>query len=466
MKHFKETVSRESDGRYKVCIPWLDGPPSISDNKVLAAKRLKNTVKTLRSTNTLKDYEQVFNEWEEEGVIEKIIPEQNLSQLSNIHYLPHRAVVKESSTTKIRPVFDGSARIGNSASLNDCIEKGPNLIELIPAVLNRFRLGKIGVTADIRRAFLLQIALHERDRNYLRFLWWKEGDPENVITYRHCRVVFGITCSPFQLAATLSYHLDQAPESLKAVAEKLKDSMYVDNCVASVDSEEELYSFRTESQKLLSSAKFDLRGWCHNNYRKNEVISTGQNPLPDTRCVEDIEVPVLGLSWNTEEDTLSCDFRGFKVESEPVTKRKILSLAHKIFDPIGFTCPTTLIPKLLLQECWKLKVSWDSELPDNIKNEFEKWKAQVMELKKIAVPRRLSSLSFNQGKLSLHIFCDACQKSYAACIFLRLEFQNHVTCQLVQARSRVAPLKKVTIPRLELLACCCNKSPWFCFFSP
>ncbi|GIY34112.1 reverse transcriptase [Caerostris extrusa] len=85
---------------------------------------------------------------------------------------------------------------------------------------------------------------------------------------------------------------------------------------------------------------------------------------------------------------------------------------------------------------------------------FKKWRNRVIELKKIAIPRRLSRLSFKQGKISIHVFCDACKTSYATCIFLRNEFQNQVTCQL-QARSReIAPLKNITIVRLELLTCC------------
>ncbi|GIZ01331.1 reverse transcriptase [Caerostris extrusa] len=151
---------------------------------------------------------------------------------------------------------------------------------------------------------------------------------------------------------------------------------------------------------------------------------------------------------------LSCDFRKFRLEDEPITKRKILSLTHKIFDPIGFTCPVTLVPKIILQECWKIKVSWDTKLPENIVKMFKKFKNRIIELKKIAIPRRLSRFSFKQGKMSIHVFYDACKTSYATCIFLRNEFQGQVTCQLLQARSRVAPLKNITIVRLEFLACC------------
>ncbi|KFM57426.1 hypothetical protein X975_24273, partial [Stegodyphus mimosarum] len=134
---------------------------------------------------------------------------------------------------------------------------------MIPTILNRFRWENIGVVADIKQAFL-QISLNENDRDVLRFMWWKGGDSQQLITYRHCRVVFGILGSPF-LLAVLNRVLDQAEEPLKGLAMKLKDSFYVDNCVTSIDSFAGLEYFKRESQKILKAAKFDSRGW-KNNY--------------------------------------------------------------------------------------------------------------------------------------------------------------------------------------------------------
>ncbi|GBM82013.1 hypothetical protein AVEN_51858-1, partial [Araneus ventricosus] len=433
--------------RYKVNLPWLDGHPPLRDNKELAQKRLKCTVKSLKSKNRLNEYQEVFNQWENEGIIEQINPDKINPEGLGIHYLPHRAVFKDNSTTKVRPVFDGSAKARNSVSINECIEKGPNLIEMIPAILNRFRWGKIGVISDIKQAFL-QIALNESDRDVLRFMWWKDGDPQNIVTYRHCRVVFGISCRPFLLAAVLNHVLDQVEEPLRSLAVKLKDSLYVDNCVASVDSVSELEHFRTETQRILKTAKFDLRGW------KNNFLPEIEETIQDSSgAVEEKEVSVLGLTWDREEDTLSCEMIRTENEGEPITKRKILSVAHQLFDPIGFTCPITLIPKLLLQECWKLGISWDSKLPEDVINKFKKWKDELHELKFLKIPRRLSNLDLNESSLTLHTFCDASKLAYATCIFLRAEKEGKVTCQLIQARSRIAPLKGISIPRMELLAC-------------
>lgn len=106
--------------------------------------------------------------------------------------------------------------------------------------------------------------MSSQDRNYLRFLWWEGGKPENLKTYRHKRVVFGVNASPFLLEATINYHLGEVTEHHRATALKLKESMYVDNCVASVNPLEELETFTTQSKEIMQAAKFDLRDWHHN----------------------------------------------------------------------------------------------------------------------------------------------------------------------------------------------------------
>ncbi|GFS75230.1 integrase catalytic domain-containing protein [Trichonephila clavipes] len=142
LNNFRETLDQDSTGRYKVNLPWLEGHPPLPDSKELAQKRLKNTVKSLKLANQLYEYQEVFNQWEREGVIEPIHGENDIPGNLDVHYLPHRAIFKDNSTTKVLPVFDGSAKMRNFVSINECIEKGPNLIEMIPAILNRFSGGK------------------------------------------------------------------------------------------------------------------------------------------------------------------------------------------------------------------------------------------------------------------------------------------------------------------------------------
>ncbi|XP_045482841.1 uncharacterized protein LOC123686673 [Harmonia axyridis] len=439
MEHFLETVLRKEDGRYEVHMPWIEGHPPLPNNFSIAQRRLENLMKKLNNDGYLQEYSQVFKEWLDEGIIEEV-PVSDLQYQG--HYLPHRHVVRESSTTtKIRPVFDASAKEKNQPSLNQCLEKGINLIELIPSILIKFRLGKIGVIADIKKAFL-QISLTSTDRDFLRFLWYNENG--ELKTYRHTRVVFGVTCSPFLLGAVIEYHLKICFEtkknsSIKSIIPKLLKSFYVDNCVSSVDSKEELQMFIDESSMIFADAKFELRGWEHTVIDNSEVAS--------------VLSPVLGLNWNRNLDTLELNSEWYRdINIELITKRIILSTAQRIFDPIGFSCPVSLYPKILLQKTWNLKLGWDTEVPDDIKICFLSWIKDIPFLLDLKIPRWLVTSDAVHERWTLHVFCDASGNSYATAIFLRSESSRGVEVQLIQAKSRVAPIKQMTIPRLELLA--------------
>ncbi|KAJ8916963.1 hypothetical protein NQ315_008363 [Exocentrus adspersus] len=361
---FMETAKVNDEGRYEVCLPWLEGHPPLKTNYKLAQNRLDSTLRKLKKDELVDSYGAVFQEWLAEGVIERI--EESSLEVQG-HYLPHRPVIKESSlTTKIRPVFDASAHEKDGISLNQCLEKGPNLIELIPSILLRFRENPVGVVADIRKAFL-QISLSESDRNFLKFLWI--DSEEKVVTYRHKRVVFGVNCSPFLLGATIEHHLSECRKrcengkmgySLDTV-DKLANSFYVDNCVTSVADRHTLQRFRKEAEIIMQEAKFDLRGW-------ESSEDTNQNSAV---------VPVLGLLWHLGTDTLSiseeCLKNNPKLDNSLMTKRIILSMAQRVFDVIGFTCPATLVPKLLLQKAWEKNLRWDEPAGEEIAKPFREW---------------------------------------------------------------------------------------------
>ncbi|GFY56538.1 integrase catalytic domain-containing protein [Trichonephila inaurata madagascariensis] len=162
-------------------------------------------------------------------------------------------------------------------------------------------------------------------------------------------------------------------------------------------------------------------------------------------CISDLR--------NLKDDCLSCKINCQKIEGKAITtKRSLLSIANHIFDPIGFTAPVTLKPKLILQEIWKLKLKWDENLPENILNQVKQWLEQLPILAGIKIPRCLNLSSNGIKQIALHVFCDASKKAYAACVFLRVEYEE-VFVKLIQEKARVAPLKDISIPRLELLSC-------------
>ncbi|XP_055935700.1 uncharacterized protein LOC129965644 [Argiope bruennichi] len=226
-----------------------------------------STTNNLIRSVYLSEYDDVFNDWILEGIFEVVDEDKNKG-----HYLSHHPVIRTGdTTTKIRPIFDASAKGSKGNCLNNCLEKGPNLLEIIPKFIMQFRKTAIGITPDIKNSFL-QISLNPKDRDYFKFLWWKEfSRREELITLRQCRVVFGVSTSPFLLEATIDHHLENVPDGRKETARQLQKSFYVDNCITSLETREESPKFVSEAKELISAAKFDLQGWAtsEKNCRRN-----------------------------------------------------------------------------------------------------------------------------------------------------------------------------------------------------
>ncbi|UYV67961.1 hypothetical protein LAZ67_5002637 [Cordylochernes scorpioides] len=337
-----------------------------------------------------------------------------------------------SLTTPVRPVFDASCKDANGLAINDCLATGPNLLEILPERLLRFRRGNVGIVADIKKAFQT-ISVHEMDRDCLRFLWWKTGTNETK-GLRHKRVVFGLKCSPFLLAAVIEYHLESIRDERKFVAAKLLKSFYVDNCVTSLK-EEEVEDFMEISIQLMTEVKMELNQWA----------------ITGVFAQTDSDVSVLGLLWDNKEDILKCNVtRPFQVPNS-LTKRNVLSCIQRFFDPLGFLSPVLISPKVLLQKTWNLKLEWDAQLPTDIEKEFRSWLYEIASLDQVMIPRCLYLDS--ERDVQLHVFCDASCEAYASVVFARSVVQDTVRVVLLWAKARVAPLKKISIPRLELMAC-------------
>ncbi|UYV81584.1 hypothetical protein LAZ67_20001600 [Cordylochernes scorpioides] len=429
---FITKIQRLSDQRFSVGLPWKVEKESIPSNLDIAIKRLDISTKKMTSQNKLTEYSQIFRDWLTEGLIERV-KENPLERRG--YYLPHRPVYKmESKTTPIRPVFDASCLGHNGLSLNQCLEKGPNLLERIPEMMVRFRENKFGVTADIRKAFQM-VAIEESERNYLRFLWWEKESDRELIAYRHKRLVFGLNCSPFVLNAVIEYHLQSIRGPLVQWAKILAQSFYMDNCITSLETKQEVQEFQKAAIEIMDRAKMDLREW---------EYSLEENPEKGT-CTK-----ILGVVWNKMEDSLKCELPDNLSIQPKLTKRLVLSMVQRIFDPLGFCAPVFLTPKLLLQRSWGLKLGWDTPLPESLAQEFRTWLDQIKFIELIKIPRYMwNDLIF---PTEVHIFCDASQIGYGAVAYLRSETGRENTLTLIWSKVRLAPMKSITIPRLELMA--------------
>ncbi|VDP47848.1 unnamed protein product [Heligmosomoides polygyrus] len=179
------------DGYY-VRLPWKTEAAQLPDNKGLAVRRLQATMKRLGSEpEILQQYQGTIDTQLRQGVIEEV-DETKPPDGDIVHYLAHQAVITpHKNTTKLRVVFDGSAHLKESPSLNDVLNRGPVMLPKLFDILLRFRIGNVAMASDVEKAFL-QIRLHEKDRDATRFLWLRDTTQpavaSNIVTYRFNRV--------------------------------------------------------------------------------------------------------------------------------------------------------------------------------------------------------------------------------------------------------------------------------------
>ena len=432
-----------SGDKYTAKLPWKPDHPTLPSNYNVTLRRTESTIRRLcKQPALLEKYGQIIQEQERRGFIEKV--ETVTPSPYAVHYIPHHPVKKDSATTPIRIVYDCSCRESQeSPSLNDCLESTPPELNELTPIIMRFRYHRYAVSTDIEKAFL-QVQLHESDRDVTRFLWLTDSsNPDSPLTtYRFRSVLFGATCSPFILNATILRHLTDNAQS--PAAEMLRRDLYVDNILSSLETEDDVLRFFYESRDLMSKAGFNLRSWTSNSSQLR-ALATSEN-VHDS----DISAKVLGMRWNPESDTLKFP-RHSLIIPEDITKRLILQESSKIFDPLGLLSPVSVRAKLLMQDLWKGKYTWDSNLPDVITQQWESIANDLNLATEVTLPRYYFTTADETHTADdniLHVFVDASMKSYGAAAYLC----NRNQSTLIMAKNRVAPLKTITLPRLELMA--------------
>lgn len=259
-----------------------------------------------QNPNLKEEYEKIVRDQLEEGIVE-VAPEKPTGDCT--FYMPHKPVARESaSTTKVRMVFDASAKPHLLAnSVNEFMYKGPPLRPLLWDILIRARMSTHIVLADIQKAFL-HIGVREEDRDAFRILYNTNGKEQHL---RFTRVPFGGESSPLLLGATLNYHYEQQGEEFKDTVQALRENTYVDNLMKAGDEEEELEKFKREATSILESAKSPVLKW-----------------ESDIECLEseDSKTPskILGTVWHKKDDMLEV-LVPEPPDNQPLTKKGILN---------------------------------------------------------------------------------------------------------------------------------------------
>ena len=443
--HFKENLTFV-DGRYQVKWPWKDENPDLPKNRELAVGRLRSNVSRMKNKpELLQQYDSIIQDQLAKGIIEKV---ENTNTDSIKHYLPHHAVINpHKPTTKIRVVYDASSKVRKEYnSLNECLYRGPVMLKDLCGLLIRFRLNTVALVADIEKAFR-QIGLQPGERDVTRFVWIKDPkeartDEDNIQEYRFCRVPFGIISSPFLLGATIESHLETYGSD---IASRLKDDIYVDNLITGTDSTESAVQLYHGAKSIFREASMNLREWISNDSLMNEFIANEDKASCDS-------VKVLGHTWNIQSDSLSLKKQSPVKETTTPTKRSVLSKIASVFDPLGLFSPVLIQGKVFIQSLWSKNIEWDDEISNEDKTVWSSVSSNMSKLSDISVKRCIALDDNENVQRSLVCFCDASSCAYAANVYLlQANGANECKSDLIFSKTRLAPLKKMTIPRLELM---------------
>lgn len=446
-EHFIRTAARDESGRYVLRLPFRESAmPLLGDSYKAAVNRF-----LLMERRFTKDHElrQEYTEF-----IEDYIRLGHMEECSRVagpqFFLPHHAIRRpDSTTTKTRVVFDASSKSHGQLSLNETLFTGPTVQPSLLAIVLNFRIPKYVFSADVEKMFR-QVWIHPDDRRFLQVVWRPDATVP-LKTYQLKTVTYGLACSPFQAARVLNKLADDEGDKFPLAAPIVTKCFYVDDVLGGGDDLDKTAESCRQLQDLLSQGGFSLRKWSTNHPK---VLQQIPEELRGTSSLTEIgksaSTKALGLLWNP-----STDLFGFQVPTlQPVdiiTKRSVVSEMSQLFDPLGLLGPVVVSAKIFVQRLWAKQFSWDESLPKEETDWWKNFRSELVQLKNVTVSRCVRP-SCNEN-YQLHCFCDASSKAYGCCVFVvGPNDRGRIECRLLIAKSRVAPLRGLSIPRLELCA--------------
>ena len=432
------------DGHYELPIPWREGK-ELPNNLEMAIPRLNGLKSKLNRTGLYEKYDDEVKKLLGKGYAEQV-PEKQVYGCDKAWYLPHHPVVTDKKPGKVRLVFDCAARY-RGESLNDKAYQGPDLNNKLLHVLLRFRQEPFAIMGDVE-AMYSQVKVPEYDRDALRFIWYNENGA--ICHYRMTSHLFGgVWCASAATYALRRTTMDHdVPPIIK---DTILSSFYVDDCLKSAKSKEEAEQIVTETKDVLAKKGFHLTKFVSND---DELLFD----LPEDDVSKEVKLidndsasKVLGIKWNTKSDHLF--FEVEKMETVPITRRKMLSYVSSMYDPLGLIGPVAVKGKMILQEATRLGLSWDDEIPRKLAVEWETWTNTLREVDSIRIPRCVKPAQYDDTILELHHFSDSSEKAFGCCTYLRCVGKDgHIHIALLISKCRVTPIRALSIPRLELQA--------------
>ncbi|GJQ70631.1 hypothetical protein Trydic_g23021 [Trypoxylus dichotomus] len=285
-----------------------------------------------------------------------------------------------------------------------------------------FRKHSIVMTADIEKLYRqVKIA---RDQQDLQRILWRSTPTGDLQHYRLTTVTYG-TASGSYLA--------------------IRD-FYVDDLITGANTIEELTELKRDLSNILENYGFRLRKWMSNDRRVLDE-STVKDGLLEYYITDASSAKALGILWNANVDLLAYRINEINIHTKRVKKRIILSHIAQIFDPLGLLAPATVTAKIMMQRLWQLKLEWDESVPFDVYTACARFFKNISLINELNIKRHCVI----EDAVKLHCYCDASIEAYGACVYVVSTNKGGGSKSgLLCAKSRFAPLKSVTLPRLEL----------------
>lgn len=365
--------------------------------------------------------------------------------------MPHRAVIKEnSSTTRLRVVFSASAPTGTGVSLNQIQLNGPTVQSELFTVLLKFRTFKYILTTDITKMYR-QTKVHPEHRPLLRILW-RDKPNMDFVHIEMKRLVYGTTSAAFLATRCLVQLVSDEGAPYPLASRAILNNSYVDDVLTGASDCASLFKLYTKLNQLLVLGGYELHKWFSNHPEILNIIPESKREKVNIDIKNDMESDfrTLGLKLDITGDFFSVVVPEM-INLTLKTKREILGCLTSFFDPLGLIAPVIVNAKLIMQGIWCTKINWDDQVPPDLMKKWDDLQSKLKYLKHVKVPRFID-IDYSKN-FEIHGFCDSSPQAFGAVVYLRRPTDTtQFNCNLVASKTRVAPIKRVSLPRLELCA--------------
>lgn len=297
-----------------------------------------------------------------------------------------------------------------------------------------------------------QVKIRENDYKYHKILW-RDKPQQDIKEYELQTVTFGTASAAYLAVRSLQQLAVDEKHRFPSASSVVISDFYVDDLLTGDDSTHGVKQLYTDISALLSSGGFEICQWISNNQEVLDFIPNSKRNAAFSIEVDQQDnlqsTKTLGLHYHPHIDTFT-----FKVSLPPpdhkVTKRKLLSETARLFDPLGWLSPVIIKAKIMFQQLWQDGYVWDQQLSHELQEQWTTYRNELPKLEDLSIQRWLGMTKTNES-IQIHGFCDASERAYAASVYIRIVNSDKIVCtSLIVAKTKVAPLKTISLPRLEL----------------